>query len=208
MKTTDPAIINIMTHLFIFSDPIINDLINRHGQIEQNDRKRDVFEDLVDSITSQQLSTKASATIFDRVKKLFPNNKITPKKILDIKHSTLRQCGLSNAKANYVLDLAAKTLDGTIQLDKLAQMTDEEIVEHLIRVKGIGRWTAEMLLMFTFERPDVFPVDDLGIQKAMCKLYNLKPTKTLKNRMQKIAKAWIPNRTLACRYLWKSLDNK
>lgn len=188
-----------------FNDPIIDKLALKFGPIEPNTRNRDIFEDLVDSITSQQLSIKAAATIFGRVKKLFPNNKITPLGVIELENSILRSCGLSNAKASYVKDLAVKSLDGTVQLNKLESMTDQEIIDHLVKVKGIGNWTAEMLLMFTFERPDVFPVDDLGIQKAMCRLYNLRPTKTLKVRMRIIAKKWIPNRTLACRYLWKSL---
>lgn len=188
-----------------FNDPIIDKLALKFGPIEPNTRNRDIFEDLVDSITSQQLSIKAAATIFGRVKKLFPNNKITPQGVIELENSILRSCGLSNAKASYVKDLAVKSLDSTVQLNELESMTDQEIIDHLVKVKGIGKWTAEMLLMFTFERPDVFPVDDLGIQKAMCRLYNLRPTKTLKVRMLRIAKKWIPNRTLACRYLWKSL---
>lgn len=194
-----------MTHLFIFDDPIINDLVRKFGKIEPNTRVRDVFEDLVDSITSQQLSIKAAATIYGRVKDKCGT--LNPENVLKIPDQDLRNCGLSWNKVSFVKDLANKILDGTVQLNKLEIMTDQEMVDHLVKVKGIGRWTAEMLLMFTFERPDVFPVDDLGIQKAMCKLYNLKPTKTLKTRMQKIANAWIPNRTLACRYLWKSLNN-
>lgn len=188
-----------------FNDPIIDKLALKFGPIEPNTRNRDIFEDLVDSITSQQLSIKAAATIFGRVKKLFPNNKITPQGVIELENSILRSCGLSNVKASYIKDLAVKSLDGTVQLNELESMTDQEIIDHLVKVKGIGKWTAEMLLMFTFERPDVFPVDDLGIQKAMCRHYNLRPTKTLKVRMLRIAKKWIPNRTLACRYLWKSL---
>lgn len=162
-----------------------------------------IFEDLIDSITSQQLSIKAAATIYGRVKDRCGT--LNPQSVLKVSDQDLRDCGLSWNKVSFVKDLANKILDGTIQLDKLVDMTDQEIIDHLVKVKGIGRWTAEMLLIFTFERPDVFPVDDLGIQKAMCKLYNLRPTKTLKVRMQKIAKKWIPNRTLASRYLWKSL---
>lgn len=190
-----------------FKDPIIQKLAKKYGNIVKKPRP-DVFEDIVDSIISQQLSIKAAATILKRVKKLFPNNKITPHLLLNLDDLSLRNCGMSWAKAKYAKDLAAKTLDGTLQLTKLDQMSDQEVIDHLVMVKGIGRWTAEMILMFTLVRPDVFPVDDLGIQNAMYKLYNLKPTKTLKIRMQKIAETWRPNRTLACWYLWKSLDNK
>ncbi|MEK7503994.1 MAG: DNA-3-methyladenine glycosylase 2 family protein [Patescibacteria group bacterium] len=188
-----------------FNDPLIDNLAQKFRPIKPNTRKRDIFEDLIDSITSQQLSIKAAATIYGRVKDRCGT--LNPQSVLKVSDQDLRDCGLSWNKVSFVKDLANKILDGTIQLDKLVDMTDQEIIDHLVKVKGIGRWTAEMLLIFTFERPDVFPVDDLGIQKAMCKLYNLRPTKTLKVRMQKIAKNWIPNRTLACRYLWKSLDN-
>jgi DNA-3-methyladenine glycosylase II len=190
-----------------FNDPIINKLANKFGDLKKNTRSRYLFEDLVDSITSQQLSIKAAATIFGRIRALFHKKTLVPELILSLKPDQLRACGLSWAKVAYVQDLAQKCLDGFIDLDNLEKWSDEEIIKHLVAVKGIGRWTAEMLLMFTLKRPDVFPVDDLGIQKAMCKLYNLRPTKTLKVRLQKIAKNWIPNRTLACRYLWKSLDN-
>ena len=191
-----------------FSDPIINDLAKKYGPIVRKPRI-DIFEDIVDSIISQQLSVKAAATILDRVKNLFPNKKITPNLILDIEDLALRNCGMSWAKAKYAKDLATKTLDGTLQLDKLDKMTDQEVVDHLVLVKGIGRWTAEMILMFTLVRPDVFPVDDLGIQNAMSKLYKInRKTKTFKSKLVKISDHWKPHRTLACWYLWKSLDNK
>lgn len=190
-----------------FEDSIINGLAKKYGEIVRKSRPN-VFEDIVDSIISQQLSVKAAATILDRVKSLFADRKITPNLLLNLDDLSLRNCGMSWAKAKYAKDLATKTLDGTLQLDKLDQMSDQEIIDHLVIVKGVGQWTAEMILMFTLVRPDIFPVDDLGIQNAMCRLYNLKPTKTLKQRMQKIAKTWSPNRTLACQYLWKSLDEK
>jgi len=121
----------------------------------------------------------------------------------------LRSVGMSWAKASYVLDLANKVTDGTLQLNKLDKMTDEGIVEHLVQVKGIGRWTAEMALMFTLHRPDVLPLDDLGIQNAFVKHYGLNRShKTLKQKMTKIAEKWHPYRTVACWYLWKSLDNE
>ena len=190
-----------------FKDPVINDLAKKYGKIVRKPRL-DVFEDIVDSIISQQLSVKASATILGRVQKLFPKNKITPGLILAIEDLTLRNCGMSWAKARYAKDLATKTLDGTLQLDKLDKMTDQEVIDHLVLVKGIGCWTAEMILMFTLVRPDVFPVDDLGIQNAMSKLYKLnRKTKTFKSKLVKISDKWKPHRTLACWYLWKSLDN-
>jgi len=169
-------------------------------------RNKDIFADLVDCIVSQQLSVKAAATIYARVKKLC--GRITPQKILRAEGSALRACGISNAKVTYVKDLALKSTDGTLQLNKLDAMPDEEVINHLIVVKGIGRWSAEMILMFSLSRPDVFPVDDLGIQNAMIKKYGLKKGKRLKAQMTKIAESWRPHRTLECKKLWKSLDNE
>ena len=190
-----------------FEDSIINGLAKKYGEIVRKSRPN-VFEDIVDSIISQQLSVKAAATILDRVKSLFADRKITPNLLLNLDDLSLRNCGMSWAKAKYAKDLATKTLDGTLQLDKLDQMSDQEIIDHLVIVKGVGQWTAEMILMFTLVRPDVFPVDDLGIQNAMIKLYGLKKGKRLKTNMLKTAEPWRPHRTIACWYLWKSLDNK
>ena len=190
-----------------FEDSIINGLAKKYGEIVRKSRPN-VFEDIVDSIISQQLSVKAAATILDRVKSLFADRKITPNLLLNLDDLSLRNCGMSWAKAKYAKDLATKTLDGTLQLDKLDQMSDQEIIDHLVIVKGVGQWTAEMILMFTLVRPDIFPVDDLGIQNAMNKLYGLKKGKRLKTNMLKTAEPWRPHRTIACWYLWKSLDNK
>lgn len=169
-------------------------------------KSKDYFADLVDCIVSQQLSVKAAATIYARIEKLC--GQITPKKILSTKHLALRSCGLSNAKVTYVKDLALKATDGTLQLNKLDNMPDEEVIKHLIVVKGIGRWSAEMILMFSLNRPDVFPVDDLGIQNAMIKKYGLKKGKRLQAQILKIAETWRPHRTRECKKLWKSLDNE
>lgn len=165
-----------------------------------------IFVDLVESILSQQLSGKAANTIITRVKKLSKVN-ITPDWLLSIDDWTLRDCGVSWQKIKYLKDLSAKTLDNTLQLYKLTDMMDEQIIEHLIVVKGIGRWTAEMMLIFTFGRPDVFPVDDLGIQNAMIKKYGLRKGKMLKAKMQKIADKHRPHRTTFARSLWNYLDN-
>lgn len=181
------------------------DLVKKYGPIVRKPRK-DIFEDIVDSIISQQLSVKAAATIYGRVKEKCKI--LTPQNILNVEDKILRECGISWNKVSYVKDLAAKTLDGTLQLDKLDKMTDQEVIDHLVMVKGIGRWTAEMILMFTLVRPDIFPVDDLGIQNAMSKLYKLnRKTKTFKSKLVAISNHWKPHRTLACWYLWKSLNN-
>jgi len=186
-------------------DPIMALLVDEHGELEALVNEN-TFVDIVDSIVSQQLSVKAAFAIFGNVEKLLGG--ITPENILSTEDLALRTCGLSWDKVRYVKDLSQKVTDGTIQLDKLTVMTDEEVINHLSQVKGIGRWSAEMILMSSLNRPDVFPVDDIGIQNAFVKLYNLnRKHKTFKKKMIKIAQVWSPYRTLACRYLWKSLAN-
>lgn len=184
-------------------DPVLAVLIDKFGVIN-DPPSTDRFESLVGSIIGQQLSNKAADTIYSRVEKVTP---IDPQSILNTDPQSLRAAGMSWAKINSLRDLSKKVLDGTLQLNKLDAMSDEEVVAHLTKVKGIGRWTAEMKLMFTLQRPDVFPLDDRGIQNAMIRLYGLKDGKKLKDSMLSIAEAWRPFRTLACWYLWKSLDN-
>ena len=189
-------------------DPILSDIISKFGILDYQPNS-DYFESLVESIIGQQLSGKAADTIYNRFLKLFPRQKFTPDLILDIEDLTLRNCGMSWAKARSLHDLSQKHLDGTLALNKLHKMTDEEVIDHLIQVKGIGRWTAEMKLMFALQRPDILPLDDVGIQNAFVKHYGLnRKHKSLQAKMQKIALPWKPYRTVACWYLWKSLDNK
>lgn len=165
-----------------------------------------IFVDIVESILSQQLSNKAVNTIITRVKNVLV--KVSPDRILNTEDQTLRNCGISWAKIKYIKDLSNKVQDGTVQLKKLTKMTDQEVIDHLVVVKGIGKWTAEMMLIFTFDRPDVFPIDDLGIQNAMIKKYGLKRNKHLQAKMLKIAEGHKPHRTQFARQLWKSLDNR
>jgi len=194
-----------ITHLQ--KDLILNEIIKKYGVLEYPKHK-DYFQDIVSSIIGQQLSNKAADTIYGRFIKLLPNNKVIPENILKLELAQIRTCGTSWAKAGSLHDLSQKTLDGTLKFSQLEKMTDGEMIEHLIQVKGIGRWSAEMLLMFSFHRPDVFPIDDRGIQNAFKKLFGLKDGKSLQAKMTKIAAPWQPYRTLACWYLWKSLDNK
>lgn len=162
------------------------------------------FADLVDAICSQQLSGKAAKTIFDRVKKCV--GKLTPGNILKTKDQKLRDCGLSWAKVSYVKDLAQKIKDGELKIGKLDKLPDEEIIRELTAVKGIGRWTAEMFLMFSLARPDVFPIDDLGIKKGFEKVIG---RRLEGNKLTKFAeKHWKPYRTVASWYLWRALEQK
>jgi len=168
--------------------------------------KRDPFEALVSAIIYQQLSGKAAGTIHARFLKLFKNvSHPTPKQIVRVSVEKMRSVGLSGQKISYLKDLSEKFLDGTIQPDQFPTMSDEEIREHLIRVKGIGRWTADMFLMFTLHRPDVLPTGDLGIQKGMQRVYKLKSLPD-PARMIKIAKPLRPYATVACWYLWRAID--
>lgn len=187
-------------------DPVMKGLIARFGQLEFHVHQEDLFAEIVDSIISQQLSGKVAKVIYARFENLFPKRKVDPETILRLEDAKLRAVGMSWAKVKYVKDLAKKALDGTLQLMKLDSMSDENVIEHLIQVKGIGPWTAEMILMFSLNRPDILPLDDLGIQVAFERLYSVK--RGNKKKMLKIATQWQPYRTLACRYLWKSLDNE
>jgi DNA-3-methyladenine glycosylase II len=186
-------------------------IVDRVGPLNRRARKRDRPDDaygvLVRSITGQQLSTKAAATIYGRLTELFGGQTPTPQQILDTDPEHLRSVGLSGAKAAYLRDLAEHIVDGELPVDTLAEMPDEEVYERLIAVKGLGRWTVDMFLIFHLGRKDVLPVGDLGIRKAMQIEYGLdqmpKPAE-----MERIADAWRPHRSLASLYLWESLDNR
>ncbi|OJJ22305.1 Fe-S cluster assembly protein HesB [marine bacterium AO1-C] len=170
--------------------------------------RKDIYLALVRSILGQQLSTKAAATIYQRFLELFPKNYPSPALVVKSEVDTLKSAGLSKQKATYIQNVANFAINPGLEFDQLNVKTDEEIIQYLTKIKGVGRWTVEMLLMFAFQRPDVFSVDDLGIQQAIKKLYNLKEEKKeLKNKMIEIAEVWKPYRTIACRYLWRWKDN-
>ena len=156
------------------------------------------------SIISQQLSTKVAAVIYARFLALFSKKNPGPKDIVSMPFDQLRSIGLSNAKTNYVLNVCNFFIENNINDARLHKMEDEELIEFLTQIKGVGRWTAEMILMFTLGREDVFAVDDLGIQQSICKLYKIDAAdkKTMKLQMLKISAKWSPYRTYACRYLW------
>ena len=172
-------------------------------------KRNHVHLEICSSIISQQLSTKVAAVIYGRFLALFPQKNPSAKEIVAIPFEQLRSIGLSNAKANYVLNVCHFFIDQKLTDAKLHKMDDEELIEYLVQIKGIGRWTAEMILMFTLGREDVFAVDDLGIQQAMTKLYKLDPEnkKEMKGKMILISQKWKPYRTYACRYLWGWKDN-
>src|SRR5262245_972833 len=165
------------------------------------------FDALAESIAYQQLSGKAAATIFGRVRSLYPKRKwLDPEQLLATPDETLRAAGLSRAKTVALKDLAAKTIDGTVPSGRaLLRMTDDEIIARLTTVRGIGRWTVEMLLLFDLGRPDVWPVDDYGIRKGFAKTFGRRKLPTPKQLM-KFGEKWRPYRSVAAWYFWRALD--
>jgi DNA-3-methyladenine glycosylase II len=165
------------------------------------------FDALAESIAYQQLSGKAAATIFGRVRALYPRRKwLDPKLVLATPDEKLRACGLSRSKTAALKDLAAKTLDGTVPSGRaLARMSDDEIIQRLTTVRGIGRWTVEMLLLFELGRPDVWPVADYGVQKGFAKTFGRRKLPTPKQFL-KIGEKWRPYRSVAAWYFWRALD--
>jgi DNA-3-methyladenine glycosylase II len=187
-------------------DPILGAAIKRIGACGMAARQRnDHLTALVGAIVSQQLSTKAASTIFQRVQALVPGEGgFTAAGINGLGDAALRGAGLSRQKVSYLRDLCGRILDGRLLLDELDELPDEAVIERLVAVKGFGRWTAEMFLMFRLHRPDVLPVGDLGIVKAIQKLYRLRVVPTPK-RMLTIGERWRPYRSVACWYLWHTL---
>jgi DNA-3-methyladenine glycosylase II len=188
-------------------DPVLAALIRRQGPCGlAAARRADHFSALVRAITFQQLSTKAASTIYNRMAALMPDGTPTPEGFAALSDDRLRGAGMSRQKIAYLRDLCEKVASKKIDLDALDALSDEEVVAALVTVKGIGRWSAEMFLIFRLLRPDVLPVGDLGIVTAMQKAYKLRKRPT-PERMRKIAEAWRPYRSIASWYLWRSLDN-
>ena len=193
------------------ADPVMERLVKEHGVLVRKDLKRerrgDAYGALLRSIVGQQLSTKAAATIYGRMLDLFGGHAPTPKQLLAADPDKIRAAGLSRPKINYLRDLAVHVEKGELELEHLDELPDEQVIEQLVAVKGIGEWSAHMFLMFHLGRPDVLPVGDQGIRRAVQVQYGLRKLPDPK-RLEKIARPWRPYRTLACLYLWSSLDNK
>ena len=169
---------------------------------------RNVYFALLNSIVSQQLSGKVATVIFNRFCALFPEQYPHPGLLSDIDHALLRDVGLSNQKANYLRNVALFAQEHQLENHAWDNKTDTEIITLLTQVKGVGQWTVEMILIFTLQRPDIFPVDDLGIQQAMIRLFSLSETgKDLKKRMLELSEPWRPHRSLATRFLWRWKDS-
>lgn len=190
-------------------DKQLKKVIKQVGVIKGS-KSEDLYFALMRAIVSQQLSVKAAATIFSRFLALFKDGYPHAKEILKLKDEQLRAAGLSYQKAGYLKNIATFSIKKTLEYGKLKSKTDDELIEYLIKIKGVGRWTVEMLLMFSLGREDVFPKDDLGIQNGIIKLYSIKALnkKDLYARMDLVAEKWKPYRTLACKYLWRFKDDK
>jgi DNA-3-methyladenine glycosylase II len=192
------------------SDPVLRKLIDRVGVEALGDprrgRPRDHYGALVRSIVGQQLSTKAAAAIYGRLIDHFGGHTPSPEEVLAADPEEMRAAaGLSRAKVGFLRSLAEHALDGSLELNKLGRLPDDEVIAELVAVKGLGVWTAHMFLMFHLQRPDVLPVGDLGIRRAIMLAYGLDELPA-PAEMEPIAEPWRPHRTLACRFLWRSLD--
>jgi DNA-3-methyladenine glycosylase II len=194
------------------ADPTMGALIERVGEIDiatrlrrrKEERPADAYGALLRAIVGQQLSTKAARTIYGRVCELFGGSTPTPEQLLEASETDLRGAGLSGRKVEYIRDLAAHVISGELELDRLGDLSDEEVIEEIVAVRGLGQWTAEMFLLFHLERPDVLSGGDLGIRKAIQIEYELDEMPT-PQRVVEIGEPWRPHRSLASLYLWESL---
>jgi DNA-3-methyladenine glycosylase II len=205
----DPQLQEAVAHLRA-ADPVLRDLIDRVGPATLGDRRggrpRDHYGALVRTIVGQQLSTRAARAIYARLTERFGGRAPTPEEILADDPDELRTAaGLSHAKVAYLRSLAEHVLDGSLELNKLERLSDDEVIAELVAIRGLGLWSAQMFLMFHLQREDVLAVGDLGIRKAIQAAYGLSELPG-PAEMESIAEPWRPHRTLACRVLWRSLN--
>ncbi|HMD49752.1 MAG TPA: DNA-3-methyladenine glycosylase [Bryobacteraceae bacterium] len=186
------------------ADPLLGSVIDRVGAYRMEYRDPG-FETLVRSIVYQQLSGKVARVIFGRLVEMLPEGAVTPEAILKLTPAKMRRAGLSKQKTAYIRDLARKTARGKVRFEALGELADDEVIEHLTQVKGIGVWTAHMFLMFALRRPDVLPVGDLGVRSAIRKVYGMEELPHPK-QVEELAVSWRPYCSVASWYLWRSLD--
>jgi len=184
-------------------DPVMGAIMRAHPKVFLA-RRGDPFLTLARAIVGQQISVKAAQSVWDRVVACVGGD-VTPERVLLRERPLLRACGLSDRKTEYIADLAQHFANGSIHLHRWPEMSDEEVIAELVAVRGIGRWTAEMFLMFSLLRPDVFPLDDLGLQKGIRVAY-FRNRKVALSTMRKLGESWRPWRSVATWYLWRSLD--
>jgi DNA-3-methyladenine glycosylase II len=191
------------------ADPVLRDLIDRIGPLDEEARRRgrpdDAYGALLRAIVGQQLSTRAARAIYARVLDLFGGRVPKPAELMAIEPDVLRAAGLSRAKVAYLRDLAQRVETGQLEIDHLTDLPDDEVSAQLLAVKGLGRWTVDMFLMFHLRRPDIVASGDLGIRRAVELAYGL-PARPSIAEVERIAEPWRPYRTTACVYLWESLD--
>ena len=201
-----------MTHLdtallHLKQDPIMSGLIQKYPRLEWTEpRQINLFAKVVESIISQQLSVKVADVIFDRFIQLFPDGHFVPTAVIDLEPEQIRQCGISYAKVRYIRSAAEASLSGLVDFEALPELEDQAVIAELIKIHGVGQWTAEMLLISALQRPDVFSVGDLGLRTAVSRLYGIE--REDKKAILSKAEQWAPYHSLASRYLWMSLDNK
>lgn len=203
MSLTPDHIARALRHLRK-SDPVLAEVIRRVGPFELQP-KRGRFQALVRSILAQQISTAVARSMLRKLEARLVPNKLSAESLARLSFDDLRSLGLSRQKATYLQDLTAKVLDGSLRLHRVHRLTDEEIIEELIQVKGIGRWTVQMFLIFCLGRPDVFAPDDFGLRSAIQRLYGL-PELPKRAEAEEIAAPWRPHATIASWYLWRSLE--
>jgi DNA-3-methyladenine glycosylase II len=184
-------------------DPVMKKIIKKAGRIDLS-HSNDPFESLVYSIIGQQLSNKAASTIYNRFLKLVKKHPPTPSSILKCKDDDFRKCGISYSKIAYLKNLSWAVKSKSLDLKKLQKMPDEQVLKELTTIKGIGNWTVEMFLIFTLKRFDTFSVGDMGLKNAMARHYKIDKKDIQKQR--KLAETWAPYRSIAARYLWRSLE--
>lgn len=197
-------------HLCGCEDMVMAALVRDAGPLDLESRRRgrpdDAYGALVRTIVGQQLSTKAARAIYGRLTARFGGKVPTPEQLVGAGEAELRSAGLSRQKSAYLKDLASRVLDGRLELDRLDRLSEGEIISEITAVKGLGRWSADMFMMFHLGRPDVLPVGDLGIRRATQRAYDLSDLPS-PEELGAIAQPWQPHRTLACLYLWGTLDN-
>ena len=190
----------------MFKDPILNKLIKQYGPSNNfKDRTEFLYEELVESIIGQQLSGKAADTIFKRFLALYKNSGFpAPKVLLKTDTEKLRSAGMSYSKTSYIKNIAQAFVEKNLDINKLKKASDEEVIKTLTKIKGVGNWTAEMILIFTFKREDVFSLGDAGLRRAIKNLYKIEKDADI----LKLSEGWRPKRSYACWYLWRSLENR
>jgi len=187
----------------MFNDPVLQKLVKKYPKPHFEDRSEFLMRELIEHVVSQQLSVKAADTIFSRFVSLFPGGEFpSADKILKTEDEKIRSAGLSYAKIKYIKSVANAFVSDLIDIDKIRKQSDEEVIAELTQINGIGRWTAEMILISTLKRPDIFSIGDLGLRNAITNLYGI----TDRKEMIRLSETWSPHRSTACWYFWRSLE--